>query len=344
MVKSLSVDKVYFSSVWEDYLSLQQGLSPQASDVVLSVASSGDNIFNFLTDNVSKIYAVDINPAQLSLAKLKLELLRRCDPQKVLDLLTGNGDKTENKHFVETIISSDKNLKKYLSAYNFENGVDNIGEFERRVVPPVAYCVKQFFKEADFVHANEGKKANVWLSGLPIAFSFKRTYKFLIPDFPYQHININMGKSLQKSLKNFLSHNDFRGNWYLQKIYFGRYQTLPPFLRPDNFKTVKNNADRITFVDKDILSFLKQSKDGSVDKINLSDIFDWCSEEDYAATLREAHRVLSPNGRIFYWELFVSRELPEELKSSFKSLKRESAAIHQRDNVPIYHRIVILEK
>src|SRR3989344_3842369 len=322
------MSKVYFSSVWEDYASLKEGLNPSENDVVLSVSSSGDNIFNFVADKVKKVIAVDINPAQLNLAKLKLEIIRKCDLQKTAELLTDTGNKT----FINKLLSSDEEFRKYLSSYDFGKGIDNIGEFENRVLPIITFFAKKFLHENDF-QDNTKKKANFWIKILPIIFSFKRTYKFLLPDFPYQYININIGKSLKKSLENFLSFNDLSNNWYVQKIYYGKYKIFPPFLRPDNFQYIKNNSEKITFIESDILNFLKQRGSSTIDKINLSDIFDWCSQEQYSQILQEAYRALSPNGRVFYWELFVSRELPSEMKNKYEDLSDESNKIYIRDNI-----------
>src|SRR3989338_1351221 len=102
------MNKIYFSSVWEDYQSLKEGLHPSENDVILSVSSSGDNIFNFITDKVKKVIAVDINPAQLNLAKLKLEIIRGYESQKVSEILTGTGNKNENKLLLDKILSSDE--------------------------------------------------------------------------------------------------------------------------------------------------------------------------------------------------------------------------------------------
>lgn len=339
------MSKVYFSSVWEDYLSLREGLNLSENDVVLSVSSSGDNIFNFLSDRVKKVIAVDINPAQLNLVKLKSKIISECEPQRVSELLTGVGDKDKNKFFLDTLVSSDGQLKKYLTSYNFARGVDNIGEFENKVLPIITFFAKRFFKSHDFKgKKTEKKRANFWFKVLSIIFSFKKTYKFLLPDFPYQYININIGKSLKKSLENFLTFNDLSSNWYVQKIYYGRYELLPPFLRSDNFQYIKDNLDKVVFVEKDILNFLKENKDCSIDKINLSDIFDWCSREEYSQILQEAYRVLSPNGIIFYWEFFVSRELPKNMINKYEILNEKANKIHERDNIPFYHRIVILKK
>jgi len=337
------MSKVYFSSVWEDYCSLKTGLSLQENDTVLSISSSGDNIFNFVADKVKKVIALDINPAQLYLAKLKLEIIRQCDSQKTAELLTGNGNKTENKNLIDKLLSSDESFRKYLSSYDFSQGIENIGEFEKKVLPIITLFTKKFLHENDF-QSFTPKKANFWIRILPILFSFRGSCKLFLPDFPYQYINVSIGKSLQESLEKFLSFNDLSKNWYAQKIYYADYKLLPPFLCSDNFQYIKSNWWKIDFVENDVLNFLKQQDDSSIDKINLSDIFDWCSQEEYIQVLQESYRVLSPSGRIFYWELFVSRELPSDMVDKYVSLIDESSKIHAEDNIPFYHRVVILKR
>ncbi|MGD0328168.1 MAG: DUF3419 family protein [Minisyncoccia bacterium] len=307
--------KIYFSSVWEDYASLKEACQPSENDVVLTVSSSGDNVFNFLADKVKKVIAVDINLAQLSLAKLKLEIIRRYEREKVLELFTGMGDKHRNGMLVNELISSEREFKEYLTSFNFDIGIENIGQFETKVISILTFFVRSFFRQADFQH-NENRRRNrgICLNILLAIFSFKKIYKFLIPDFPYEYINIDTRESLKNSLDTFLANNDFSNNWYLQKVYYGHYKLSPPFLRPDNFEYIKKNAERILFVRMDMLDYLRESEDNSIDKINFSDIFDWCSQEEYSRILQESYRVLTPNGLIFYRELFVSRKVPPTYK------------------------------
>ena len=339
------MNKIYFSSVWEDYQSLKEGLHPSENDVILSVSSSGDNIFNLITDKVKKVIAVDINPAQLYLAKLKLEIIRGYESQKVSEILTGTGNKNENKLLLDKILSSDEKFKKYFSGLNFNKGIDNIGEFETKVLPVITFFAKRFFKSSDFQHNKiTRKKSKIWLNILSILISFKSTYKFILPDFPYQYINIKIGKNLRICLNNFLIFNDLSNNWYLQKIYFGQYHLLPPFLRPSNLDYIKKNLDKITFIENNILDSLRELEDNSIDKVNLSDIFDWCSQEEYFQILHECHRVLTQNGIIFYWELFVSREVPSNMIGKLEILREEADSIHRKDNLPFYHGIVMLRK
>ena len=158
------MNKIYFSSVWEDYRSLKEGLHPSDNDVILSVSSSGDNVFNFVTDKVKKVIAVDINPAQLNLAKLKLAIIRECEPQKASELLTGTGSKSENKILIDKILSLDGKSKEYFTDYNFDKGIDNIGEFETKVLPIITFFAKKYFRSSDFQKNNSSKKSRIWLN------------------------------------------------------------------------------------------------------------------------------------------------------------------------------------
>ena len=71
--RSLDLNVVRYSRVWEDYKLLLGGLRVRrGQDVILSIASSGDNVLNLLLEEPKKILAFDMSPAQIAFCKLKL--------------------------------------------------------------------------------------------------------------------------------------------------------------------------------------------------------------------------------------------------------------------------------
>ena len=331
------MNKVYFSNVWEDYNSIKEALGPIKGEVVLTICSSGDNVFNMLSDKAEKVIAVDFNPAQISLAKLKLKIIYQFELSKSINLLEGlenNCNKT-----ISDLIAADKDYQ-HLSHYNFNKGVNNIGKFETKALPLLRFFIKKCFK--DSLSAKVYSK--FWLEVLILLSSQKFLYRILLPDLTYRYINVNINESLRNSFEDFFRHNDFSKNWYLQKMYYGKYKTMPPFLQPYNFNYIKKNYHRIVFVEDNILSYLKKCKSNSINKMNFSDIFDWCSEDEFLSILKESCRVLCSDGVIFYRELFVSRNILEKLLQQYDVLSEKADLIRKKDSTPFYHRFVILKK
>lgn len=308
------MNKIYFATVWEDYVPIKESTNPNKNKIALTISSSGDNAFNLITDNIKHVYAIDFNPSQLNTAKQKHNIILSKDYKQALDILEGN---EKNK------------------------GINYTGEFEKKALPILKYLVKKYFNKIDITKKNKNNlKVNFWLISALFIFSRKLTYKTLLHDLPINYINTDMMESLTKSTENFLKYNDFSKNWYLHQIMYKNPKVRQPYLTKKGFNKIKNSPDKITFIQADILTFLKKQKSNSIDIMNFSDIFDWCSLKQFEEILKEANRVLTRKGIIFYRELFVTRKHPKY----FKTNKKLAEELRKKDNLPFYHRIVLLKK
>ena len=73
---ALDLSIVRYSRVWEDHALLLGGLKVAPTDVVLSIASSGDNVLNILLAGAKKVIAFDMSPAQIAFCHLKIAAAR----------------------------------------------------------------------------------------------------------------------------------------------------------------------------------------------------------------------------------------------------------------------------
>src|SRR5205823_6585858 len=75
-------------------------------------------------------------------------------------------------------------------------------------------------------------------------------------------------------------------NPYLQWILTGRHTTALPYaLRPENFEPIRANLDRLESRCQSLEEFLEQEGRGAIDRANLSDIFEYMSDENCACLL-----------------------------------------------------------
>jgi S-adenosylmethionine-diacylglycerol 3-amino-3-carboxypropyl transferase len=83
-----------------------------------------------------------------------------------------------------------------------------------------------------------------------------------------------------------------------------------PYLRSGNFENLKNNIYKIRLINDSVGRFIKNIPDGTVDKFNLSDIFEYMSFPDYLRTIDNLIQICGSNARISFWTLFVPRRIP----------------------------------
>jgi S-adenosylmethionine-diacylglycerol 3-amino-3-carboxypropyl transferase len=133
-------------------------------------------------------------------------------------------------------------------------------------------------------------------------------------------------------------------NPYLQWILTGRHTSaLPSALRPENFEAIRVNLDRLEWHCLPLEEFLEQEGAGSVERFNLSDIFEYMSEDNYARLLERLCRAGRSGGRLAYWNMLAPRSRPEHLADRLKPLSQDAERLFRQDKAFFYSAFVVEE-
>jgi S-adenosylmethionine-diacylglycerol 3-amino-3-carboxypropyl transferase len=133
-------------------------------------------------------------------------------------------------------------------------------------------------------------------------------------------------------------------NPYLQWIMTGRHATaLPLALRPEHFNTIRANLGALGWRCQSLEDFLQEQAPRSIDRFNLSDIFEYMSEENYHQLLRLVAGRGRPGGRLAYWNMLVPRSRPESLADTLRPLPGLSQKLHLQDKAFFYSSFVVEE-
>ncbi|MFA7005254.1 MAG: DUF3419 family protein, partial [Verrucomicrobiia bacterium] len=133
-------------------------------------------------------------------------------------------------------------------------------------------------------------------------------------------------------------------NPYLQWILTGRHKTALPFaLRPENFEAIRSNLSRLEWRCQSLEEFLSEAGDRCLDRFNLSDMFEYMSEENYRVLLERLARAGRPGARLAYWNMLAPRRRPESLAGRLRSLEELAARLFAEDKAWFYSRLVVEE-
>ena len=120
-------------------------------------------------------------------------------------------------------------------------------------------------------------------------------------------------------------------NPYLQRVLTGRFQSaLPWSWRAENYTAIRDNLDALEWHCASVESVLAKLPDGSVNGCNLSDIFEYMSQDGYEGLLRDLARVGAPGCRLVYWNVVVPRSRPGTLAGTIKSLADYAKKLHTK--------------
>ena len=98
-------------------------------------------------------------------------------------------------------------------------------------------------------------------------------------------------------------------NPYLQWILFGEHRNdvLPHALREENFQAIRDNLSKLEWHCQTIEEYLEANPATRVDCYNLSDIFEYMSEAEYAEMLDILIGASADGARMAYWNMLVNR-------------------------------------
>jgi S-adenosylmethionine-diacylglycerol 3-amino-3-carboxypropyl transferase len=113
-----------------------------------------------------------------------------------------------------------------------------------------------------------------------------------------------------------LTHLEPDNNPYLHWILTGKHgAALPHALREENFIKIRQNLDRLEVFHGSIENYLDAEPLAKFDGFNLSDIFEYMSEEATAALYARLLDASNPGSRLAYWNMLAPRRCPAALES-----------------------------
>jgi S-adenosylmethionine-diacylglycerol 3-amino-3-carboxypropyl transferase len=349
---------VRYANCWEDAALLVRALRPTRAMRILSIASAGDNSLALLASG-AEVVAVDLNPSQLACAELRREAIRSFEHPEFLEFagITPSHTRLKMYHAIRPLLSYATQTFWDAHAEIVENGFIHAGKFERYfqlfrkyVIPLIhsRHTVNALLQpkspEARRAFYGEVWDNRRWRLLFRLFFS-----KFLMgrlgrdPAF-FQHVEGNVSTRILTRAGFALSELDNSANPYLSYILTGNYQkALPHYLHPENYRSIRQNLDRLTLRQGSVDDVAKDYGAAAFDGFNLSDIFEYLTpaqcEEVYGQLLASAR----PGARLAYWNMLVPRQCPSALAERVTSLDEEANRLFEQDLAFFYSRFVLEE-
>jgi len=129
-------------------------------------------------------------------------------------------------------------------------------------------------------------------------------------------------------------------NPYLSYILRGNFTktAIPLYLKKENLPIIRERLSRIKLIHG---SFLDIPESEKLDFFNLSDIFEYMSEEDFLKNIEKLKRISGDGARIAVWNMQNRRYLP---KKEFTLLKEESKSLFRVNQSYFYRDFSVYKK
>jgi len=361
-----------YPQIWEDPEVDMEALQIAPDSHVVAIASGGCNILSYLTANPARVTALDLNPTHVALNKLKLAAAANLPSWNEFYRFFGVANEKANVAAYDHWLASqlDEKTRAYWEHRRFRIGERRIGIFARNFYRHglLGRCIGfgHFVARAYGVNPRDLLRArsleeqkNYFATTLAPLFD-RRLIRWMlarqfslfglgIPPAQYEALagagNGNMAAVVYERLERLSCGFRLDDNYFAWQA-FGRGYShdergpLPPYLRRDNFQTIKTRSDRVEVMNRSFTEYLEAQQNASRDRYILLDAQDWMNDAQLNALWKEITRTAKPGARVIFRtaakpSLLPGRVTPEIL-DRWDYREAESLAFTARDRSAIY--------
>jgi S-adenosylmethionine-diacylglycerol 3-amino-3-carboxypropyl transferase len=348
-----------FSQVREDPL-IDAGVvrrSPGPDRHVMLVASAGCTALSLLTEStVRTIEAVDINPTQLALCRLKAAAVACLESPDLLAFLGAvPGAPLDHwPHVARELPAADRalweNHRDWLAM-----GVLRAGNYERlfavwrcflhQFVAAEGLCRDLFASPGLTAQATTFERFNqtYWPVGFTLAFHADFLNAMFGPKAT-QHAEGPYDRYFEGVFRHAITAVPVRDNYFLSQLLLDAYlpdepDGLPPYLQPRHLNTVRRGLERIRWRQGTFPAVLGEREGPPLAMVQLSNILDWCTADEGEVIAAALIPHLLPGARLLVRQLNNTSGLPQRLNERLQWDAEADRTLQAAERSFFYNRV-----
>lgn len=368
---TLAFRSFVYPQIWEDPEVDLQALNITPGTRIMTIASGGCNIMNYLTEGPAQVKAVDLNPAHVALGRLKLAALKHLPDYESFFLFFGRADDKRNIENYDRYIAPnlDPFSRKYWESFSLLDGrrinyfTKNLYQFGLLgrfigmvhilsriygVDPREILTAKSMEEQKQIFDRTLGplfdKPVVKWLCRLPVSL-----YGLGIPPSQFDELNAsakgNMAGLLKERLERLACGFPIEDNYFAWQAFGRGYdqdfkRAVPRYLTRHGYDKIKSYADRVEVHHSSMTSFLQSQPQASLDCYVFLDAQDWMNKAQLRQLWGEVVRTAAPGARVIFRTAGEHSPLPAALPgdtlSRFDYDPELSPAMVAKDRSSIY--------
>lgn len=354
-----------YAQCWEDADVLLEALDIGPGHVCLSIASAGDNALSMLSRGPERVVAVDMNPAQLAAVALRVSAYRNLSHPELLQLIgsRGSGATTDGSVRATLYQRCRPDIGDQARAFwdarpaLVAAGIGGVGKFEnyfrvfRTRVIPLVHSRQRIEELLTPKPSGERERfySDHWNNRrwkILFRVFFSRAVMGRLGRDPafFDYVEGSVSDRILRRVRHALTVLEPANNPYVGWILTGTHgAALPHALREENFDAIRRNLDRLECHEGTIDGLLDARPDLRFDRYNLSDIFEYMSEDVTTGLLTRLVDASNDRARLAYWNMLAPRSRPESMRDCLIPLADLAARLHLEDKAFFYSRFVLEE-
>ena len=350
---------IRYAQCWEDADTLLAALDIQPGEVCFSIGSGGENSLSLLSRAPAKVVAVDLSPAQNACLELKAAGFRALTHAELLEFVGVRPSRRRLAFYERVRHDITDNARAYwdTNREGIERGLIGIGKFEnyfklfRHWILPLIHSrrtVAALFEPRSLTERRRfyDRRWNNWRWRALFRLFFSRLSMGHLGRDPrfFDYVEGDVAKPILARTASALTEMDPAHNPYLQWIACGRFlSALPHTWRAENYASIRAHIDRLEIKLGSVETYLAQSANASIDRFNLSDIFEYISPANSERLFEDIVRCGRPGGRLAYWNMQVPRRCPAGLAGRVRVLDEASRQLY-RDTATFFYSAFFVEE
>jgi len=359
-----------YNQIWEDPEVDLAALKLKPHHRVLTIASGGCNVLNYLAADPARIIAVDLNPNHVALTKLKLAALRNLPSHEEFFRFFGQANDRANRTAYDDFLSErlDKVTRRYWEKHIPLRG-RRINMFARNLY---RYgLLGRFIGVLHAVARLHGMKLEPILAARSPEEQRRLFERHIAPMFDYKSIRM-LSKSpislyalgippaqydelvaagdpigvLRERVERLACDFPIHENYFAWQAFGRGYDikhraAVPAYLQRETYEFIRTRTDKVEVHHAALTEFLAQQPAHAMHRYVLLDAQDWMNSEQISALWREIDRTADTrDARVIFrtagTDSPLPRKLPADLLAPWVYLEAESKAGHGRDRASIY--------
>jgi S-adenosylmethionine-diacylglycerol 3-amino-3-carboxypropyl transferase len=362
-----------YNQIWEDPVVDLDALRLEPHHRLITIPSGGCNVLNYLAAGPARIIAVDLNPNHVALTRLKLQAFAHLPDYDSFFRFFGRANDKANRRVFDDFLGRrlDPETRRYWERRMPLHG-RRINMFARNLY---RYgLLGRFIGVLHVVARLNGKRLNDilgartleeqraifdrtiaplfdnrlvrFLSRMPVSY-----YGLGIPPAQYDELvasssDGNPVTTLRERVERLACDFPISENYFAWQAFGRGYDVegrtaVPPYLRAENYETIKSRVDRVEVHHASMTDFLKQQPARSLHRFVLLDAQDWMSPEQLSELWAEIDRTAdAEDARVIFRtagpDSPLPRKLPPSLLAPWDYRQEEGKAFHARDRSSIY--------
>ena len=359
-----------YNQIWEDPVVDLDALNLKPEHRLITIASGGCNVLNYLAANPAKIIAVDLNPNHIALTRLKLSALANLPSHEEFFRFFGHANDKANRTAYDEFLSENlddvtrdywdkkvplrgrrinmfgRNLYRYGLLGRFIGILHVVAKLHGKKLEPILSArtpeeQRRLF-ERDIAPLFDYKSIKL-LSKSPVSL-----YALGIPPAQYDEL-VAAGDPvavLRERVERLACDFPISENYFAWQAFGRGYdvenrEAVPDYLRRDTYDVIRTRTDKVEVHHASLTDFLQAQPPQSLHRYVLLDAQDWMNAEQITALWREIDRTAhARDARVIFRtagaDSPLPRKLPPDVLAPWTYLEQESRAWHAKDRSSIY--------